>query len=142
MRYWDSSSIIPLFVEQDGSASLLALLSDDRQVVTWWGSRVECASAFNRLLRDGLIGEGDFEEIRKQFDRLASSWTETQPTEKVRRRSMRLLRLHPLRAADALQLAAALIACEENPQTLPFVCSDLRLREAAAKEGFRVVPSL
>ena len=140
MRFWDSSAFIPLFVEQDDTKSHLSLLGEDPHVIAWWGSQVECVSAFNRLLREGLIEQTDFDQLQKRFDTLAAAWIETQPTNKLRQRAMRLLRVHPLRGADALQLAAALVASEENPQTLPFICSDVRLREAAAKEGFQVLP--
>lgn len=51
-----------------------------------------------------------------------------------------LLELHPLRAADALHLAAALLAVEERPQGLGFVTFDLRLADAAEREGFAVLP--
>jgi hypothetical protein len=61
-------------------------------------------------------------------------------TEGVRRRAARLLAIHPLRAGDALQLAAALVWCEETPDGEAFVCLDERLRAAAAKEGFDVLP--
>ncbi len=39
-----------------------------------------------------------------------------------------------------MQLAAALLACEDEPSRLPFVTVDDRLAEAAAREGFTVVP--
>jgi len=47
-------------------------------------------------------------------------------------------RLEDLRAADALQLAAGLIGSGEHPPTLPFVCADPRLNDAARKAGFRL----
>jgi len=59
----------------------------------------------------------------------------------VRSHALRLLHTYSLRAADALQLGAALVACDEKPEALPFVCIDDRLRNAARKEGFRVLPS-
>lgn len=62
--------------------------------------------------------------------------------ERVRERARRLLESHPLRAADALQLAAALIASEEEPKDLPFVTLDRRLALAAEKEGFKVLGSM
>jgi hypothetical protein len=49
---------------------------------------------------------------------------------------MRLLRVHPLRAADSLQLAAAVVASEGDPGELPFVCLDEKLAQAASREGF------
>jgi hypothetical protein len=50
-----------------------------------------------------------------------------------------LLRIHPLRSADALQLAAALEASENEPRTLPFVTLDERLARSAVREGFPIV---
>jgi len=46
---------------------------------------------------------------------------------------------HPLRAADALQLAAALTARDKSPELVQVVCSDGRLSEAAGNEGFAVL---
>ena len=62
------------------------------------------------------------------------------PSDDVRRRAGRLVATHPLRAADAFQLAAALIWCEEQPGGEAFVCLDERLREAARREGVTLVP--
>lgn len=58
----------------------------------------------------------------------------------VRNQAIRLLGLHPLRAADALQLAAALVWADRRPRGHPFVCLDAGLREAAHAEGFSVLP--
>jgi len=57
----------------------------------------------------------------------------------VRDRARRLLEIHPLRAADSLQLAAALVASEEKPSQLPFVSLDRNLARAAEKEGFELI---
>ena len=62
------------------------------------------------------------------------------PSNRVRERAGRLLATHPLRAADALQLAAALVWCDEAPQGETFVCLDERLSAAARREGFAVLP--
>jgi len=50
-----------------------------------------------------------------RLDYMRSRWNEVQPTEEVRERAERLLRIHKLRAADALQLAAALVWCDGAP---------------------------
>jgi len=75
------------------------------------------------------------------LDGLAAAWQEIQPMPRARKSAIRILRVHPLRAADALQLAAAIAAAEDNPATLPFVTFDDRLGQAAARDGFVVVPS-
>lgn len=139
MKYWDSSALVALFVEEPRSAERRATIRRDSVIVTWWGSRIECASALNRLER-GHRFEGDgFDRSMDQLGLLAASWVEIEPLEQVRRRAIRLLRLHPLRAADALQLAAALTAAGEDPERLDMVSSDDRLSAAARREGFRVL---
>ena len=62
-----------------------------------------------------------------------------EPTEMVRESAMRFLRVHPLPAADALQLAAAFIAAERRPASLQLVTLDERVAVAARKEGFALV---
>ena len=138
MKYWDASALVSLLVEEADTAGRLSLLEGDPSVVTWWGSQVECASALNRLHRERAI---DAVELGQRLERLrsfAATWVEISPRERVRARALRLLRMHPLRGADALQLAAALVACKEDPATLDFVCSDARLLQAARREGFAV----
>jgi predicted nucleic acid-binding protein len=63
---------------------------------------------------------------------------EVQPTSAVRARALRLLRVHPLRAADAFQLGAALTAFKEATAGNVFLTADVRLAKAAALEGFEV----
>jgi predicted nucleic acid-binding protein len=70
---------------------------------------------------------------------LADGWHEIEPSETVRENAVRFLRVHPLRAADALQLAAAFLAAERRPSSLEVVTLDDRLAEAARKEGFELI---
>ncbi len=139
MKYWDSSALAALIVEESTSAERRALLRQDHRIVTWWGSWIECASAVNRLHREGGIDGTELGQSLELLQRLASTWLEVRPLERVRRRALRLLRVHPLRGADALQLAAALTASEEEPASLAIVSSDARLSAAAQLEGFLVV---
>jgi predicted nucleic acid-binding protein len=127
---------LPLLAQENETAQRRQQLQADPQIVTWWGSRVECASALNRLHRETVLDDNSFERIMEDLETLSSGWIEIQATEKLRQRALRLLRLHSIHAADALQLAAALIACGESPHTLPFLCGDSRLNDAARKEGF------
>jgi predicted nucleic acid-binding protein len=71
--------------------------------------------------------------------RLSDAWQEIEPGEVVRESAMRFLRVHPIRAADALQLAAAFAAAEHRPASSGFVTLDERLAGAARREGFAVV---
>jgi hypothetical protein len=138
VNYWDSSALITLLVKEEHTPRRKEQLEDDPRMTVWWACRLECSSALNRLNREGsLDGEGLAQALRA-LETLADSWYEVQPTSELRARAMRLLRVHPLRAADAVQLAAALIATSEDPSYLPFLTVDDRLREAARREGFAV----
>jgi uncharacterized protein len=139
MIYWDSSALISLFVDELGSEGRTSLLREDSQVITWWGSRVECASALNRLQRERSLDEGGLTQALGNLEAFYETCMEVLPSEEVRKRAVRLLRVHPLRAADAMQLAAALLASREDPSSLALVTSDDRLRSAASKEGFQVL---
>lgn len=142
MRYWDSSAIVPLLVSEKKTESLLGLYRADPGVFTWWGSDIECVSALSRVERlDPSCGPA-LDGALRRLDELRRSWHEVQPTSGVREGAMRLLRVHALRAADALQLAAAIVASENRPSTLEFVCLDERLVEAARREGFGILPGV
>lgn len=109
-------------------------------MVVWWGTVVECWSAIARLRREGMISPKDEAAVQEILDRLRDSWVEVLPSEDVRRAAARLLRIHPLRAADALQLAAALLWAG-SPSGHRIVTYDERLRKASELEGFRVLPA-
>jgi len=140
MRFWDSSAIIPLCLEEPHSEAVRLLAHDDGELVYWWGSPVECSSSFARLRREGIISADDEQTVRRLVDQLATFGTEVSPSEEVRTTAKRLLLRHPLRAADALQLAAALVWAANRPDGLDFVCLDKRLRDAARTEGFTLFP--
>ncbi|MCB1054440.1 MAG: type II toxin-antitoxin system VapC family toxin [Acidobacteria bacterium] len=139
MRFWDSSALVPLLVAEDTSDALESLFRDEQTVAVWWGAEVECASAAARLEREGRLTPREANDVFRQLGRLARAWNVIDPTETIRDSATRFLRVHDLRAADALQLAAALVAAEGRPSTLPFVCLDDRLCAAAHREGFQVV---
>jgi len=139
VKFWDSSAIVPLLVEQQHSAGLVQLLGEDPDVVVWWSTPTECASAIARLERDRGLDNLEVEAAFLKLDQLSEVWTEVLPTNGVRNTARRLLRTHPLRASDALQLAAALILTAPHAAKPPFVCLDDRLVSAARKEGFQVV---
>ncbi len=139
MRFWDSSAIVPLLVRQEASDRMLALLRANTVLTVWWGTRVECDSAIVRLEREGFLPAGRVQQAFSRLDDLAALWHEIQPVETLRETARRILRTHNLRAADALQLAAAFLASEQRPPTLEVVCLDQRLALAAAREGFVVL---
>jgi predicted nucleic acid-binding protein len=115
------------------------LLAEDANIVVWFLTPVEVTSALTRRLREKSLKPIDFSKAKEQLAALERTWSEVISVERVRERARRLLETHPLRAADSLQLAAALLTCEETPQGFPFVTLDRRLADAAEKEGFQVI---
>lgn len=140
MRFWDASAIVPLLVHDEGRETMLAELERDQGMFVWWGTSVECVSAISRREREGAISLADATIAIERLHALSQSWQEVLATDAVRGTALRLLRVHALRAADSLQLAAAVVAAEGEPRRLPFVSLDDRLNEAATREGFAVVP--
>ena len=128
-----------MLIAEASTRRLQALAAGDPDLLVWWGSQVECVSALARLERDGAL---DPQTAVLTFDRLkqlAAGWHEVDPSDIVREVAVRFLRVHPLRAADALQLAAAFIAAEQRPASLELITLDERLASAAQKEGFTVI---
>ena len=137
MRFWDSSALTPLLVDEAESVDREQALAEDSGIVVWYATPAEIESAIARRGREGMPTSVE-RAARARLRVLAASWYEVQPTNAVRERAIRLLRVHPLRAADAFQLAAALIAFREQPADAAFLTGDERLRRAAEREGFDV----
>ena len=136
MRFWDSSALMPVLAAEATTPAIRALYLQDLEVVVWWATPVECASALARLERDGALTSDGAAQAFSRLDALVASWLQVDPSDEIRETARRLLRVHPLRAADALQLAAAFVAAERRPPTMAFVTLDDRLRVAAGREGF------
>lgn len=139
MRFWDTSAVVPLLTDEPSSPAVLRQFEGDPQLVAWWGTKIECVSAVTRRERDGALDAQSMVGALDRLDALSLVWTEVEPGQRVRQVAVRLLRVHPLRAAAALQLAAAIVASEDQPASLPFVTLDDRLAQAAEREGFPVV---
>ncbi len=140
MKFWDSSAILPLLVNETTTSIMLGLLRSTQAMSVWWGTTVECVSALARLEREHNLSTRNMRLALQRMDELGIFWHEVAPTERVRQTSTRLLRTYNLRAADALQLAAAIVAAEQIPSSLDFICLDQRLIAAADREGFRILP--
>jgi len=133
--FWDTSALVPLCVRQRSTHHAIGLYKS-YEVVVWWATPVEIASALARLLRMKQLEPGDWSGARKLAKSLADSWSVIQPSDSLRRRAADLVDDYDLRAADSLQLAAALEWCEGEPRDCVFLTLDQKLREAALLSGF------
>jgi len=119
-----------------------AIAEADPVMCVWWATEIECVSALARLEREGVLTDTATAAALERLDLLAEAWNEVQPVVSVRGAARRLLRVHALRPADALQLGAAVVVAEGVPSSLDIVTLDDRLAAAARREGFTVNKSL
>lgn len=141
MKFWDASAIVPLLVAERSTRRLQAIGANDPAMLVWWASAIECVSALSRLERDGALTARATTLALGRLEQLAAAWHEIDPSDAIRETAIRFLRVHPLRAVDAQQLAAAFLAAERRPASLEIVTLDERMRIAAQREGFAVRPS-
>jgi predicted nucleic acid-binding protein len=128
-----------LIVAETSSQAVLQEFERDPELLVWWEAEVECASTLARQERDGGLTGTSFVDSLRRLDALSQAWREVQPVGRVRQIATRLLRVHSLHAAEALQLGAAIVASEDQPATLPLVTLDKRLARAGEREGFVII---
>jgi uncharacterized protein len=138
MIFWDTSAIVPLLITEPTTHPLRTILAGDSEMIVWWCAEIECVSAVCRRERETAVSSLAASRALGRLRQLADNWAEIEPSELIREAAARFLRVHPLRAADALQLAAAFVAAENRPPSLQMVTLDDRLADAARREGFDV----
>lgn len=137
--FWDASAIVPLCIHEGTSTGARQIMRQHPQQIVWWGTLAEARSAFARGHRKGALSLKDKDQAIRHLKKLMSSWRPIDPSPKLLDLAVQLLDDYPLRTGDALQLAAALVWCQENPRRRIFVCFDDRLTNAAKAVGFTVI---
>jgi predicted nucleic acid-binding protein len=139
VKFWDTSALIPLVVAERHTARTERWLREDPDVVVWTLTRVEPLSALARRRREEPASARRLIEARRELMHAWDRWSEVTAVEAARRVAERIVESHPVGAADALQIGAAMVAAEGDPSSLDFVTLDGRQAEAAEREGFRVL---
>lgn len=136
--FWDTSALVPLFVPTQADAESHRRLREFKPVF-WWATPTEVTATVTRLRRSGDLSEDGASAAIKRMRLSSGGWVEITPTDEVRETAARVLSSYPLKAAAALQLAAALVWCRNRPRSRPFICRDARLASAARDTGFNVI---
>jgi predicted nucleic acid-binding protein len=139
MRFWDASALVTLVIDDPLSERANRWSREDPEIAAWCLTPTEVWSAVARRRHEGKLGSPDVRRARETLARLATMWNEIDDIPGVRQRAARLLDVHRLRVADALQLAAALVAVQDRPETAAIVTLDVKLAAAADIEGFKVI---
>ncbi|MGC1398401.1 type II toxin-antitoxin system VapC family toxin [Candidatus Binatus sp.] len=139
MRFWDSSALVPIFIKEPATAEVEEWRVADPGITTWMMTRVEVLAAIARRKRERPEMVALWNRAVSDVNEVALRWIEIYDAAAARVHAERIVMDHPLRTADALQLGAALVAADGDPQSLELVTLDRRLAEAARREGFPVL---
>ena len=135
--FWDASSVVRLCVPGQVTKTARVTLEQFPPVI-WWLTPVEVQSALVRLKRSGELSGAAHKASSARLTTIRESWRQVLPSEPVRDLATTLLATYPLKAADALQLAAALVWAKQRPRGRVFICNDVNLSRAAGQAGFDV----
>ena len=136
--FWDSSTLVRLCVQRQATPAVLTL-SKQYQMAVWWSTPVEMRGAFARLVRMGQLSPNELVQAQVRLDKMRFDWREVEPSEPLREQAERLVDRFPLKAADAQQLASALIWCMGRPKGRAFISGDGQLLDAALQLGFHAI---
>lgn len=139
MRFWDTSALVPVVVAERATPRVRRWMLEDGDVVVWTLTRVELLSALARRRREAPQAAGPLLAARRDLLAVWERWSEVTAVDLVRRQAERVVESHQVRAADALQIGAALVAASDQPESLTFVTLDIAQAEAAEREGLRVL---
>jgi predicted nucleic acid-binding protein len=139
VRFWDASALVPLFIRETKSSEVESWRAADPRMTTWMMTRIEVVSAVSRRKREQPELAALWERAIREVHEVAARWIEIWDADATRRHAERIVMEHPLRTADALQLGAALVAADGDPESLELVTLDRRLADAARREGFPVL---
>jgi predicted nucleic acid-binding protein len=138
--YLDTSSLVKVYLEEEGSAQVRSTAEDALKLATSRVAYSEFRAMLARSRRSGRIGDADFASIRSRFE---IDWGEMlilDVTDHLVRLAGDLADQQNLRGFDAIHLASALETREVSSSEVKFSTADRHLRDAAASEGFVVVP--
>lgn len=139
MRFWDSSALAAYFIPEAATKEVQRWFHADPEVTVWVLTRVELMSAIARRGRERPESIAELQRIQSNVISASGRWFTLAKVDQVRLIAERLVMTHPLRAADALQLGAAIVAADGDPSSLEFVTLDRRLADAALREGFPIL---
>lgn len=138
--FWDPSALVPLVVLEKRSCECVDPTSRDPVVAYWWGTPIELMANLSRRYRERTLSGPEWGQAKKMTEVFFRASHEVQPSNLLRETAIGLARLHPLRSADAMQLASAILSSPPNGGRLEFACLDELLRSVASAEGLRVCP--
>lgn len=137
--YCDTSALAKRYLNEVGSAHVNELLEEGQYIVTSAMTQLELISAVEIARRIRRISSPDyrtaFGNMEKDVRKGTLSLIDISP--EMLKRAAPLIRIHRLRAPDAVQLATAIEMQRHLSLDITFLCADHALLVAARAEGLR-----
>ena len=138
MAFWDSSALVPLCVNERRSQEAGRLWNLFSEKWIWRETPVEIESSLARLRRETILDEARFSKARVRLQVIERDLISVSYEPRLTEIARSFPALLGLRSLDSLQLASALIWCNEFPRNKDFVSGDARLLQAAESLGFAI----
>ncbi len=132
--FFDSSALIKRYIREAGTDEVLAQCERATELCVAVIAVPEVVSAFRRLVREGRLAETDYAALKADLAADLADAVLGDISPQVVQRAIAALEKHPLRAMDALHVAAAVVGMADV-----FITADTRQGAAAAALGLAVV---
>ena len=140
--YLDTSALVKLHVDEEGSALIRKAVHRARLISTSRIAYVEARAAFARRRHVRELASHDYRRIVRDLDGDWGRYLRVDVTEPLVRAAARLADRHRLRAYDAVHLASARVVRERLAEPVFFASWDTALEAAARQEGFEPLTAL
>ena len=134
IAYLDTSSLVKLYVEEEGSALIRALVERAEVVATSVVAYPEARAALARQRREGGLTSAGYDRAKNDFERDWPRYLTIEVSEAVYRSAGDLAEKHHLRGFDSLHLASYLSLYRDGARQIRFSAFDEALNRAARKE--------
>jgi len=136
--YLDTSALVKLYVEEEGSATVQVAVSGSEETVTSFVAYAEARAALARARRQRVLTPQAYQRAVDALEVDWSTFSVVSVSESLARRAGGLAEKHSLRGFDPIHLASALAAVG-GAHSAAFACFDAQLSKAARREGLRAV---
>ena len=134
--YCDTSSLVKLYAEEEGSAAVGVWVGKADMVATCLVALPEMISALTRRF---ISRDLDQDSYRRLQAAIRADWQHLVALDFDEQLAADLAERHSLRGFDAVHLSAALRLATRDQLTLAFSSFDDRLNQAAKSEGLAVM---
>lgn len=133
--YLDTSSLVKLHVDEEGSQLVRGLVKRATVVATSGVAYVEARAAFARKRREAELTDEELQRVRGDFESDWEKYLTVEVSKSIVTKAGNLAEKHSLRGFDAVHLASALTLTAGLGSEVEFSCADQRLLRAAVDEG-------